>query len=124
MFSARMIFRVAAVWLICAGFTLLFPTLGNQNFDLHLTNWGLASEYGGVLLALGALYWACSGDPQRYAPLTGILAFGLLLNAVINAYWWAVGHYSLQSAALNVVLNTALATLLWMTRSSLRQATA
>ena len=82
-----LVFRLAAVWLICAGFALLFPTPGNWIFDLHLTNWGLASQYGGVLLLLGALYWACPNDLQRYAPLTGVLAFGLLLNAVINAYW-------------------------------------
>ncbi len=114
--SPQLIFRLAAVWLICAGISLLFPRLGDQIFALHLTNWGLASEYGGVLLALGALYWACSNDPQRYAPLTGILASGLLLNAAVNAYWWAVGHYALQSAVVNMVLNTVLAGLLWVTR--------
>ena len=117
-----LVFRLAAVWLIFAGVALLFPTLGNQMFALHLTNWGLASEYGGVLLSLGALYWVCSNDPERYAPLTGILAFGLLLNAAINAYWWAVGHYALQSAIVNVVLNTALAALLWVRRSRLDHA--
>ncbi|GGM17360.1 hypothetical protein [Deinococcus aerophilus] len=119
MFAPQLAFRLAAVWLALAGLTLLFPVLANQIFALHLTNWGLASEYGGVLLAFGALFWTCSNDPQRYAPLTGILAFGLLLNAVINAYWWAVGHYALQSAVVNVVLNTALAALLWMTRPAM-----
>ena len=114
--SRRLAFRVVAVWVLLAGGALLFPGIANVVFGLNLTNWGLASEYGGVLLALAALYWLFSSDPERYAPVTGLVALGLLLNAAINAYWWAVGHYSAQSAALNVVLNTGLGVWLWSLR--------
>ena len=75
----------------------------------------LASEYGGVLLAVGLLYWMFSGDTERYRPIAGIVAFGMLLNALINAYWWLVGHYTLQNALFNIVANTGLA--VWFLRS-------
>ncbi len=116
-------FRVASIWLLLAGMTLLFPILADRVFALHLTNWGLASEYGGVLLVVGILYWAFSNDTERYGPITGIMAFGMLLNSVINAYWWLVGHYSLQNALLNVVANAGLALWLWTARTNKQTAT-
>lgn len=114
--SRRLAFRVVAVWLFLAGVALLFPGIANVVFDLKLSNWGVASEYGGVLLALAALYWLFSTDTERYAPVMGLAALSLLLNAGINAYWWAVGHYSMQSAIVNVVLNSGLAVWFWSLR--------
>ncbi len=116
MASRQLAFRVLSLWVLLAGLILLVPTLADQVFDLHLKNWGVASEYGGVLIGLAALYWLFSTDAERYAPVMRVLAFGLLLNAVINAYWWAVGHYTLQSAGFNIVLNSALAAWFWTLR--------
>ncbi|WP_019586413.1 hypothetical protein [Deinococcus apachensis] len=116
MHSRPLAFRVASVWLILAGITLLFPVLADRVFALNLTNWGLASEYGGVLLITGVMYWVFARDDERYAPLTGLVVLGMLLNAAVNAYWWAVGHYALQTAIFNIVINTALAAWLWTLR--------
>ena len=117
--NRRVAFRVLAIWLFVAGVALLFPTIADRVFDLHLTNWGVASEYGGVLLGLSALYWLFSTDTERYAPVMGLATFALLLNVVINVYWWAVGHYSFQSAVFNVVLNSVLAAWMWSLRPRL-----
>lgn len=114
--SRSLAFKVTSLWLLLAGVVLLFPTVGNQVFGLNLTNWGIASEYGGVLLGVGALYWLFSLDAERYAPAMGLIAAGLMLNVVINLYWWAVGHYALQSAVFNVVINTLLAGWMWTVR--------
>ena len=114
--SRRLVFKVTSVWLMLAGVVLLFPTVGNQVFGLTLTNWGIASEYGGVLLGVGALYWLFSLDAERYAPAMGLIAAGLMLNVIINLYWWSVGHYALQSAVFNVVINTLLAGWMWTVR--------
>ncbi|WP_027483793.1 hypothetical protein [Deinococcus pimensis] len=114
--SRSLAFRVASIWLVLAGLTLLFPGVGNVVFDLHLRNWGLASEYGGALVAFGVMYWVFAGDAERYAPIMPIIAAGGLLNVLINAYWWAVGEYTMQSAIFNVVLNSALAVWFWTLR--------
>jgi len=114
--ARQLAFRVASVWVILAGALLLFPGLGNVVFDLDLTNWGLASEYGGLLLALGAMYWLFSTDPDRYAPVIPIIALGLLLNVIVNVYWWSVGEYSVQAAVINVALGTGMAVWFWTVR--------
>lgn len=116
MATRQLAFRVLSLWVLFAGLTLLFPTIADRVFDLHLKNWGVASEYGGILIGLAAMYWAFSMDAERYAPVMGVVAFGLLLNAVINAYRWAVGQYTLQSAGFNIVLNLALAAWFWTLR--------
>ncbi|GGO40944.1 hypothetical protein [Deinococcus humi] len=113
MHSRSLVFKVTSIWLVVAGLALLFPTLGNQVFDLKLTNWGIASEYGGVLVGIGALYWYFSMDAERYAPTMALIAVGLMLNVIVNLYWWSVGHYTVQSAGFNVVINTLLAGWLW-----------
>ncbi|GHF55064.1 hypothetical protein HNQ07_003426 [Deinococcus metalli] len=105
-----------AVWLCLAGVALLFPRVGDGVFDLHLTNWGLASEYGGILVSLDALYWVFSTDTERYAPVMGVVGLALVLNVVITIYWWAVGHYPFQSAVFNVVINSVMAVWLWSLR--------
>ena len=114
--ARQLAFRVASVWVILAGALLLFPGLGNVVFDLDLTNWGLASEYGGLLLALGAMYWLFSTDPDRYAPVIPVIALGLLLNVLVNVYWWSVGEYSAQAAVINVALGTVMAVWFWTVR--------
>ncbi|MFB9990826.1 hypothetical protein ACFFLM_02340 [Deinococcus oregonensis] len=111
--SRSLAFKVTSIWLMFAGVALLFPGIGNQLFVLNLTNWGIASEYGGVALGVGAMYWLFSGDPERYAPAMGLIALGLMLNVAVNVYWLAVGHYALQSAVFNIVINTVLAGWLW-----------
>lgn len=121
--ARRLAFRVASVWVILAGALLLFPGLGDVVFDLDLTNWGLASEYGALLLALGAMYWVFSTDPDRYAPIIPVIALGLLLNVIVNVYWWSVGEYSTQAAVVNVVLGTGMAAWFWTVRPRASHAT-
>ena len=116
-------------WLILAGYALL--TASTQL--LWLTYAPIAKESVGalhtsvgnigwlsaifqliyLLLALPTGRWLDRHFPAALAPVMGVVAFGLLLNAVINVYWWAVGHYTLQSAGFNIVLNPALATWFW-----------
>jgi len=108
---------IFAIYVLIVGFLELFPSLSVPVFGRPITDPAIESAYGVVLLTLGLVALLAARNPQKYAELSWIFIFGLLLGVVDYAYFWAKGAFDARTILPPIVINLVLAIWIWFGRA-------
>lgn len=105
--------RVTSLYLFVIGIILLFPGLTSTVFRTEVTDLPLLFTYAGTILGAAYVIWMIGSD-AKYAALASAVVVFEVLHVIAFIVVYVRGQWGLQTVAVPIVVNAALAIWIWL----------